>query len=494
MLIERFAAQALERPDHIALKIGDDRHTYGELWQAATSLAARLKARGIGRNDRVCLLLEKSFDLYAAVWGVWLAGAAYVPLAPSYPRARLQLILERAKPHFLWYASEQLWQDIGSDLSVAAELIEPRPSGDTRVTREITAPADLAYILFTSGSTGTPKGVMINHGNVDAFVTWAQSHFAVTPADRLSGHSDLTFDLSVFDTFVAHCSGGCLVPVIKPFDRATPGEFIRSNDITIWFSVPSVLSAMTALGDATHPNLGGLRWMAFCGEALLPGPVRQLMSTVPLVRVANLYGPTEATVACAAHDLAQSPAEDDDGVPFGWQTGATEVFVWTEQGQVAGDGDRGEVYIAGDQVGPGYFEDSDETARRFVADPRGGATRCFRTGDIATVRPDGPVFNMRLDGQVKFRGWRIELGDIERALAAVPGIIECAAALIRREGKPDALAAFARTTAPITARDILTRLRAQLPEYMIPTHVRTVTDFPRTLNDKIDRARLRELF
>ena len=342
ILTAQFAARCEQAPHQLALQIGDDSYTYGQLWRAATALAAQLRARGVGRGDRVCLLLEKSFDLYAAVWGVWLAGAAYVPLAPAYPAARLRLIIERAQPSLVWFASQESWDRIGAPGGVAAEPIAYHESAPAPAPPTVD-PADLAYILFTSGSTGTPKGVMVTHGNVAAFVAWAQHYFAVSPGDRLSGHSDLTFDLSVFDTFVAHCSGSCLVPVIAPFDRSTPGAFIRAQRISIWFSVPSVLSAMTTLGDATAANLDGLRWMAFCGEALLPAPIRQVMRAVPHLRVANLYGPTEATVACAAHELTAPPDEHDDGVPFGWRTAGTEVFVWTEESRVAVAGERGEV-------------------------------------------------------------------------------------------------------------------------------------------------------
>jgi acyl-coenzyme A synthetase/AMP-(fatty) acid ligase len=218
------------------------------------------------------------------------------------------------------------------------------------------------------------------------------------------------------------------------------------------------------------------------------------MSAVPGLRVANLYGPTEATVACAAYELNAPPAEDEDAIPFGWRTAGTEVTVWTNDNRVANLGECGEVFIAGDQVGPGYLGDPAETSRRFVADPRGTGLPAFRTGDIATVREGGPVFNSRIDNQIKFRGWRIELGDIERALAAVAGTLECATSLIKRDGKADALVAFVRVAANITTADILARLRETLPAHMIPTHVRIVQDFPRTLNQKIDRARLAELF
>lgn len=493
MLARQFERQVNQNAARPALRIDDRDYTYAQLWTAANALAARLQSRGVGRGDRVCLLLDKSFELYAAVWGVWLAGAAYVPLAPSYPANRLRSIVERARPKMIWHDSTDAWQRLAIASDGAEPIGDVAAMSDQAAAVDLTSD-DLAYVLFTSGSTGTPKGVMVSHGNVTAFVEWARTYFALSADDRLSGHSDLTFDLSVFDTFVAHTSGACLVPVITSLDRTTPGDFIRRHRISVWFSVPSVLSAMTSLGaDTLDADLAALRWMAFCGEPLLPAPVRRIMTAAPQLRVANLYGPTEATVACAAHTLAAPPAPNAAAVPFGWRTGGTEVFVWTEGHRVASTGERGEVYIVGDQVGPGYFDDEVETARRFVPDPRGTAMRCFRTGDLATVEAEGPVFNMRLDHQVKFRGWRIELGDIERALAAIPGMVECAAALIRRDGKTDALAAFVRSAEPTNAPAILKQLRAELPEYMIPTHVRIVADFPRTLNSKIDRARLAEL-
>jgi amino acid adenylation domain-containing protein len=490
-LVDGFLASAARCGDRPALRIAGVEHTYQDLLGAASRYAAALHRAGVGRGDRVGLMLDKSRSLYASLLGTLMTGAAYVPLAPAYPVERLRLIIEQAALAAV-IRSRHTTVGAGEDWMpaslLASEDIDAAP-GELFTPVGVDA-VDPAYVLFTSGSTGTPKGVVVSNGNAAAFVSWAADFCELGPDDRLSGHSDLNFDLSVFDVFGAWKRGCCLVPVIDMLDRATPSAFIAANQITIWFSVPSVLSTMLATSDLRPERLQSIRFALFCGEPLLPGPVRALMQACPQVRVANLYGPTEATVACSAYELTAPPPADAESIPIGWRTRDTEVFVWHEDGRVAAIGESGEILIAGDQVALGYWRRDDETRQRFIADPRGTGKRCYRTGDVGVVGAQGPVFKGRLDNQVKFRGWRIELGDIEHHLAAQEGVVECAVALISREGKTDALAAFLRMSSPRPAKAIVSELRAQLPDYMIPTHVRIVTDFPRTLNGKIDRKQL----
>lgn len=490
-LHDGFLRSAARHGDRSALRIAGVDHSYADLLDAARRYALALTRAGVGRGDRVGLMLDKSRSLYASILGTLMTGAAYVPLAPNYPVERLRLIIEQAelaaiiRSRHTTVAAGEPWLPASLLASEDIEAADDQPFAAVTV-----APDDVAYVLFTSGSTGTPKGVMVSHRNATAFVGWAADFCALQPGDRLSGHSDLNFDLSVFDVFGAWSRGCCLVPVIEMLDRTTPANFIATNLITIWFSVPSVLSTMMATADLSSERLRTVRFALFCGEPLLPGPVRALMQSIPQARVANLYGPTEATVACSAYELTAPPPPDAESIPIGWRTRGTEVFVWHQDGRVAGVGESGEILIAGDQVALGYWRRDEETRLRFVADPRGSGMRCYRTGDIGLVGEEGPVFKGRLDNQVKFRGWRIELGDIEHHLAAQEGVVECAVAVIRRDGKTDALAAFVRLSVPRPAKAIVAGLRGDLPDYMIPTHVRIVADFPRTLNGKIDRKQL----
>ncbi len=496
-LADLFSDIATRYPENIALLVEGQSFTYAQLLECSQRYAAYFYRHGVKKGDRIGLLLEKSLPLYSAVLGCMMAGGVYVPLAPSYPADRLRLIAQLAEPTFVVFESESTAHTVFPEPSASFQLLHTTGVDNAAALGRFEAAEvcqdDVAYILFTSGSTGVPKGVMVSHGNAVAFVQWAVAYCSIGPQDRLSGHSDLNFDLSVFDTFGAFVSGAALAPVTELMDKTAPSGFIQRNQISIWFSVPSVLSSMSALSDLVSERLEALRFALFCGEPLLPGPVRAFMAAAPHVEVANLYGPTEATVACSAYKLLASPSANSDSIPIGWKTQGTEVFVWHEDGRVAEIGESGEIVIAGDQVALGYWRNDLETSARFAIDPRGHSGRCYLTGDIATVSADGPVFKGRKDHQIKFRGWRIELGEIEHALARLDGIVECAVALIRRENKADALAAFVRLSTTLNANAVLFELRKVLPEYMIPTHVRIVSDFPRTLNHKIDRKLLASL-
>ena len=498
--LEGFVKHAYETPSAIALIVNGEEYTYRQLFSRSCAIIDLLNKEGIKRNCRVGIFIAPGLDMYAAIIGVLISGSAYVPLPCSYPAERLQKIADCADLAAAICGDRIEIKHIRlsdkvkviSTLDISTAKIE-----DIENYRPIlNLDKETAYILFTSGSTGDPKGVVVSHGNVSSFINWANEFVSVTSTDRLSGHSEISFDLSVFDMYVAWSSGACLIPVTESADRSLPSDFISKYNITIWFSVPSVLSGLIMLQQLTRDKFSSLRWMIFCGEPLPCASAGTLMKALPSLKIANLYGPTEATVASSAYVLKDVPGEKELGIPIGWGTKGTGIFVLTEEGRIAEDGDVGEIYIYGDQVAKGYWNNDEETKNRFVSDPRpdSNANVCFKTGDLAIVTSDGPVFKGRADSQIKFRGWRIELGDVENNLNALKEVVECAVVLIKRDEKADALVAFIRGRHNIRSNEILLRLKDRVPSYMIPTHIRFIDDFPRTRTGKIDRKTLIELF
>jgi amino acid adenylation domain-containing protein len=494
LLHRRFFEIAHEAPQNVAIVSEGEKISYGELANQANTSAGVLAGRGIGRNDRVCVLGSKSIETYCALLAVLRAGASYVTIDPSYPQHRIDLILEGADPSLVIVCDDasletNLPTSTMADLLASAEDTEPLFLGDP-------LPSDIAYILFTSGSTGKPKGVMVSHGNAAAFVDWALEEFDVTAEDRFAGHSDLTFDLSVFDTFTPLSAGGSLFPVSAMMDRMAPGSFIRRHEISVWLSVPSVVTSMAALNDITDENLRSLRWMIFCGEALRQGVVAQLQAARPYIKIANLFGPTEATIACSMYAVPSNFQAGDLGVPIGYRTKGTEIFLWHEEGRPCQSGETGEIYIAGDQVCPGYFRDDEQTCLRFVVDPRFPDTngKVFKTGDLGVETENGIFFKARADSMIKHRGHRIELGDVEYAIAQIEGVTECAAALLQAPGEEDRFVAFLTSSTDLTPKAVIAALKERVPGYMVPTHIKRVEDFPRTLNGKIDRKQFETLW
>ncbi len=478
-------------PNSPALSLKGETYSYEELSRYVDGVVSVLLHNNISKGDRVGLHLSKSLELYASILAVLKVGAVFVPLEPKYPEARINHIVENAKLNLVIGTSKntlKVENQVELDLSQSTEC-SLNPISSSKIDE-----SDLAYILYTSGSTGRPKGVMITHDNAMSFVDWATDFFNYTSNDRVAGHSDLMFDLSIMDTFCAWQSGGHLIPVTDS-EKLMCGHFIKKNKITIWFSVPSVLNTMKALGELANGSLNNLKTMLFCGEPLKPSLVRELMIQNSHLRVANLYGPTEATIACSCHELEGPPEEGVTSVSIGWRTGRSRIVVLKSDKTIAEVGDEGFVYILGDQVGPGYWNNIEETQKRFVANPvdQNSAEPCFFTGDVVVVRDDGPHFLGRTDRQVKVNGYRIELNDIEHSLMKLPFVVEAAVLVLEKKGGGEELVGFVEGGDVPVVDEIIASLRESLPDYMVPKKIRCLTKMPRTLNGKLDRKQLLEL-
>jgi amino acid adenylation domain-containing protein len=513
--------QAERRPEAVAI-VMDENLTYGELEQASNRLARLLREAGCRRGDRICLFLPKSPYAIVSMLGVLKAGCAYVPVDLASPAARVEKIVQAAEPRFgLANASaRELLDDlfrrgavptipIGSvdDAAVDGEQFQSRfqradwTSHAPNSLDLAGSSDDLAHILFTSGSTGSPKGVMITHANVVSFVSWATGYFGMTTSDRMSGHPPLHFDLSTFDIYGTFCVGGQLhlIPQASSLMPHQLAEFIRSAELTQWFSVPSAMTYMArfdVLRQADFPTLKRVLW---CGEVLPTPTLIYWMRRLPHVQFTNLYGPTEATIASSYYTVPGCPRSERESVPIGTACEGEELLILDNALRPVCPGDIGDLYIGGVGLSPGYWRDAEKTRNAFLPDfrsPDSGA-RIYRTGDVARVADNGLVYFLgRADTQIKSRGYRIELGEIETALNALIDVKECAVVGVALGGFEGTTicCAYATINGEVTAAKLRGQLRKVLPDYMLPLRWRAFDALPRNANGKIDRRLLRELF
>ncbi|WP_240800646.1 AMP-binding protein [Streptomyces sp. ICN441] len=497
-----FADSVPAHGDRIALEAGATRLTYGELSALADRVAARLvDVRGGEVPRRVGLAAGRTAVAYAGYLAVQRLGATVVPLGPAFPAERnaavsraaaLDTVLtdgtcdhaDRLPAPVLRLTDEEL-----PALAAAADLGLPTPSPHAD---------DLAYILFTSGSTGVPKGVPVRHRNIHAYLAHAVPHHGAGPGDRLSQTFDLTFDPSVFDMYAAWGTGATLVAAARQ-DLLRPVRYVQRHALTHWNSVPSVISLAQRLRALRPGSMPTLRHSVFCGEPLTLQQARAWRGAAPHSMVENAYGPTELTVICTSYRL---PARDED-----WPEPAHgTVPIGPLHPALEGRVHDGELCVRGGQRFPGYLDPADN-AGRFLApdgtpyDPATALTddHWYRTGDrVAPLDGSDAVGGTalvhlgRVDEQVQVHGYRVELGEVEAALRALPGVRDAVVlALPTADGSVELTAAH---TGEAAAADALREaLHRRLPPYMVPARLAALPTLPLNRNGKVDRAALRAL-
>jgi amino acid adenylation domain-containing protein len=543
-LLDETAARV---PNHIAIHEPNHELSYRELAEQSAAVASCLRELGVRRGDRVGIYAKKSARTIVAIYGILRAGAAYVPLDPSAPLARIAYTIENAGIRVL-VGSQSLLSGIGrrtsgvvarsradrgsnisidsgmhlesaivldSDLSERdRDALESEASGfrvrldwsEVRKSRLASHPAsstgidtDLAYILYTSGSTGTPKGVAIDHRASLTFVSWAVRRFELGSHDRVTSHAPLHFDLSTFDVLASVAAGSTIVivPENTAVFPARLAELLERERITVTYLVPSALSMMAEHGDLARRDLSHLRAVLFAGEVFPIKYLRTWLGHATGARFYNLYGPTETNV-CTYHEVDRDDARcRDEPVSIGASIDNVDAFVVSEDGLVlTKPGEIGELWVRGACLARGYFGDPEKTARGFVRSPiqSGVDEVAYRTGDRVAIEPDGRSFRYlgRLDHQIKTRGYRVELGEIESALAAHPAVTLVAAVPI-----PDAMighriALFAELAdgAKVTTEEVAAFSAARLPRYMVPESIEFVSKMPLTSSGKVDRQAL----
>ena len=478
------AAAAARHPERDAVLAASGSRSYGELVKMARSVGARLRARGVGRGDRVAVYMERSELLVAVLLGIWDAGAAYVPLDASQPDERLRYILADSTVALL------LSDDAGGRLGPCGiPVADPRSlaNADDSPPAAPPGPDDLAYVMYTSGSSGRPKGVAVTHGNVASFLQAMQEQPGMRAGETLLAITPISFDISVLEMFLPLVSGARVNVVERRL--ASDGRALAA---LVEGSGPCVVQATPStwrmLFDAGLPRVRGLR--ALCGGEMMS---RDLAAALldRADEVWNLYGPTETTVWSTVARIGEQEPVPTIGRPIT----NTRCYVVDEHARPVPPGVTGELVIGGCGVASGYWNNPGLTRERFVPDPVDpGLGTVYRTGDLAWIGRDGRLhLRGRGDQQVKLRGHRIELMEIERTLLEHPGVAHAAVLFHEASGGDPRIVAVAeapRATVP----ELLSFLRRRLPEVMVPSELRGVARIPLTPNGKVDRLAARGLF
>ncbi len=491
--------QVERTPEAVAVVFEGEVMTYRELHHRAGALARRLRRLGVGPESLVAVAAERSLELVVALLGVLEAGAAYVPIDPSYPAERLAYMLDdsqaaAARPVVL--TQERLLDrlPLGPLRARGGEVLLLDGGWDESAETEDDLPIAVdpdhpAYMIYTSGSTGRPKGAVNSHRAIVNRLLWMQEAFGLGPEDRVLQKTPFSFDVSVWEFFWPLLVGARLV-VARPGghqDARYLARLIREEGITTLHFVPSMLQVF--LEEPEAAGCRGLKRVVCSGEALAPELVRRFFERLPEgPELHNLYGPTEAAVDVSW--WACSPEDAGRGVPIGRPIANLALHVADRDLRPVAVGVPGELLIGGVGLARGYHNRPDLTAEKFVPDPSGQpGARLYRTGDLAQLRPDGAIEYLgRLDHQIKLRGFRIELGEIEAALRAHPAVRE-AVVVARGEGEGQRLVAYvvADSIGAELASALREHLRALLPDHMVPAAFVALPALPLTPNGKVDR-------
>jgi amino acid adenylation domain-containing protein len=481
-LHELVFAQARRAPDAVAVVCEGVTLSYGVLAARARSLGRRLAAQGIGRGALVGVLVPRSVDMVVAVLGVLASGAAYVPLDPAYPAERLAFMIADAR------LAAVLVDPLAPPPSAAARTL-PVDGGPDAAEAEPAArarPGDPAYVIYTSGSTGRPKGVVVPHRAVANFLAHMAREPGLAETDTLLAVTTLSFDIAALELFLPLVTGARVEIATRETasDGARLRDRIAASGCTVMQATPATYRMLLEAGFRGAPRLRLLSG----GEALAPDLARRLLPCCASLH--NLYGPTETTIWSTVHRVAADAASLSIGRPIA----NTRVYVLDAALSPVPPGVPGELFIGGEGVATGYLDRPELTAERFLPDPfsRVAGARMYRTGDRGRHRPGGAIEHLgRVDHQVKLRGHRLELGEIDAALLTHPAVRD-AVTLVREDAPGDQrLVGYVVASSASPTTDALRRhLQAKLPEYMVPALFVVLAELPRLPNGKLDRARL----
>lgn len=481
--------------DKSAVFMGDKVVTYRELNERSNQLAHYLREQGIGADSVVAIMFPRSIDMLIAIFGIVKAGGAYLPLAPDAPSSRIDNILAASEAKYVIYHQHdnKNWSipmchvDDTAVLNMPTSNLAYRPS-----------PNHLAYVIYTSGSTGVPKGVANEHGALLNRIVWMQKAYPIHDQDVLFQKTVYTFDVSVWEMFwwAMYGASVVLLPSGLESDPRTMLRLIQRHHISVMHFVPSMLNLFVEYLEIKHdPSLSAsLKWVFVSGEKLSTYSVTNFYNEVTDATLVNLYGPTEAAIDVSYHTCLRH--HDYQDVPIGRAIDQCRLYVLDEALNVVADGEEGELYIAGVGLARGYLNNPTLTERSFFMHPtlchNGQPERVYKTGDLVRNDPQtGEIFYIgRNDFQIKIRGLRVELGEIEAHIMRYPNIQQVAVVADQEDVDHQLIYAFIVSTATIDLNDLLATLSVSLPDYMLPNRLIALCALPLSANGKCDRKQL----
>jgi amino acid adenylation domain-containing protein len=505
---------ALRHPEAAAIRCDGASLSYEKLARQSNGLARILIGAGLQRQDRVAVLLAKGPKVPVAFFGVLASGGVLVPIDPKSPVEHVVRILKATGATYLVSEPEKR-KVVRKALTVCPEVahVVGLEAGDeepyrsipwTTVSEEATdRPPDVSvvdldpsYILHTSGSTGTPKLILHTHRSAMSFVEWAVEEYSLAHHDNLSNHSSHHTCFATFDYYAAARAGATTV-ILTPAVMMMPGSLsalLEQERISVWYSVPTALVQLSLRGDLETRDLSSIRWVLFAGETFPEKHLRRIMQQLPDARFSHVYGSTETNV-CAYYHLPQS-TDPVGPLPIGRACSNSSTLVVDDALHPVPDGEVGELLVRGTTVMSGYWNEPGRNSRVLVQRPSAGDLEeiYFRTGDRVRTLDDGNLaFVARSDLQIKVRGYRVELEEVDNALLSIDPVDEAAAfAVPDGEGSSAICAAVVVGTESISIQqDVLPRLRKMLPLYSVPAEIIVLEALPRTPTGKVDRNALR---
>ncbi|MGG8004498.1 enterobactin non-ribosomal peptide synthetase EntF [Klebsiella aerogenes] len=496
------AEQARKTPDAPALADANWRFSYREMRQQVVALANLLRQRGVKPGDSVAVALPRSVFLTLALHGIVEAGAAWLPLDTGYPDDRLRMMLEDARPSLLITSDDQLARF--SDIPGLSSLCYEQPlAAEDDTPLALSKPEHTAYIIFTSGSTGRPKGVMVGQTAIVNRLLWMQNHYPLTAADVVAQKTPCSFDVSVWEFWWPFMTGAQLVMAAPEAHRDPQAmqRFFTDYGVTTTHFVPSMLAAFVASLDSDNVSSCRTLKRVFCSGEALPTELCREWERLTGAPLHNLYGPTEAAVDVSWYPACgpELAAVTGNSVPIGWPVWNTGLRILDAAMRPVPPGVAGDLYLTGIQLAQGYMGRPDLTASRFIADPFAPGERMYRTGDVARWLDNGAVEYLgRSDDQLKIRGQRIELGEIDRVMAALPDVAQavCHACVFNQAaatgGDARQLVGYlvSESGQPLDVAALKARLSEQLPPHMVPVVLIQLESFPLSANGKLDRKAL----